>query len=395
MKSATAWGIRWLWANPWLVDGAVALLLLLQLVLPLAMKTPTHGQHASDPAAYLLAVGMSAPFVAHRRAPMSSLAVVLSCLLIYAAVGYVAYPGVNAFVLLFGIALHSKRRRSLVAFAATAVVLAIALLLQPAGVVASSTVIETGLATVIAWLSGEYLRQRRARWVALRERNELLEREREERARQAVMAERLRIARELHDVVAHAMSVIAIQSGVGHHVARTQPAEAERALATIETINRAALVEMRRLLGVLRQEGDTAAATAPAPGLRDVPELIRQVADGGLSARLQITGAPADVPPGVDLSAYRIIQEALTNAIKHGGPNADVTLSYTADDVRLEVTSDASPIKDRGPHLVTAGHGIIGMRERVAVFGGEFSATTRPGGGFRVAARLPFERQPS
>jgi signal transduction histidine kinase len=395
MKSATAWGIRRLWANPWVVDGAVGLLLLLQLVLPLAVKTPTHGQHASDPGAYLLAIGMSAPFVSHRRAPMTSLAIVLSCLLIYAAVGYVAYPGVNAFVLLFGIALHSERRRSLVAFAATAVVLAIALLLQPAGVVVSSTVIETGLATVIAWLGGAYLRQRRARWAALRERNELLEREREERARQAVLAERLRIARELHDVVAHAMSVIAVQSGVGHLVARTQPAEAERALATIETINRSALVEMRRLLGVLRQDGDTAAATAPAPGLRDVPDLIRRVADGGLSARLQITGAPGDVPPGVDLSAYRIVQEALTNAIKHGGPNADVTLSYTADDVRLEVTSDASATNDRRPHLVTAGHGIIGMRERVAVFGGEFSAATRPGGGFRVAARLPFERQPS
>lgn len=394
MKSATAWGARRLWANPWVVDGTVATLLLLQLVLTLAMKTPIHGQQASDPAAYLLALGMSAPFVTHRRAPMTSLAVVLSCLLIYAAVGYVAYPGVNAFVLLFGIALHSERRRSIAAFIASAAVLAVALLLQPAGVVNGSTVIETGLATVIAWLSGEYLRQRRARWAALRERNELLEREREERARQAVMAERLRIARELHDVVAHAMSVIAIQSGVGHHVARTQPAEAERALATIETINRAALVEMRRLLGVLRQEGD-AAATAPAPGLRDVPELIRQVADGGLSARLQITGAPGDVPPGVDLSAYRIIQEALTNAIKHGGPNADVTLSYTADDVSVEVTSDASLTNDRGPHLVNAGHGIIGMRERVAVFGGEFSATTRPGGGFRVAARLPFERQPS
>jgi signal transduction histidine kinase len=109
----------------------------------------------------------------------------------------------------------------------------------------------------------------------------------------------------------------------------------------------------------------------------------------------QIKGAAGDVPPGVDLSAYRIIQEALTNAIKHGGPNADVTLSYTADDVTLEVINDASPTEDRGQHLVTAGHGIIGMRERVAVFGGEFSATTRPGGGFRVAARLPFERRPS
>jgi signal transduction histidine kinase len=395
MRWDSAAGIRPVWANPWVVDGAVSLLLLLQLVLALATKTPIHGQHASDPAGYLLAIGMSAPFVAHRRAPMTSLAIVLGCLLTYAAIGYAAYPGVNAFVLLFGIALHSERRRSLVAFAATAAVLGIALLLQPSGVVDTGTAISTELATVIAWLGGEYLRQRRARWAALRERNELLEREREEQARQAVLDERLRIARELHDVVAHAMSVIAVQAGVGNHVARTQPVEAQRALAAIETTNRSALVEMRRLLGVLRQDGDAAAATDPAPGLRDLPELIRQVAAGGLSARLQIKGAPGDVPPGVDLSAYRIIQEALTNAIKHGGPSADVTLSYTADDVTLEVINDASPTEDRGQHLVTAGHGIIGMRERVTVFGGEFSATTRPGGGFRVAARLPFERRPS
>ena len=188
------------------------------------------------------------------------------------------------------------------------------------------------------------------------------------------------------------MSLIAVQAGVGSHVGLAQPAEAQRSLATIETTSRSALVEMRRMLGVLRSAGDaTPADTAPTPGLGDIPGLIREVREGGLTARLQITGGAADIPPGVDLSAYRIIQEALTNAIKHGGPNAHVTVAYSEDAVSLEVTSDASLDHDRGQHVVAAGHGIIGMRERVALFGGDFSADPRPGGGFRVAARLPFQ----
>lgn len=154
---------------------------------------------------------------------MPALAVALSSLLIYAAIGYAAFPGVSAFVLLFAIALHSGRTLAAGAFLATAAALVIATLLQPAGVVQTADALSIALATLVAWLAGENLRQRRNRWAALRERNEMLEREREERARQAVIAERLRIARELHDVVAHAMSVIAVQAGVGHHVAESQP----------------------------------------------------------------------------------------------------------------------------------------------------------------------------
>ncbi len=254
--------------------------------------------------------------------------------------------------------------------------------------------VSIALATVVAWLAGENLRQRRNRWAALRERNELLVREREERARQAVAAERLRIARELHDVVAHAMSVIAVQAGVGHHVAATQPMEAQRALEVIETTSRQALTEMRRLLGVLRQDGQSRSEISPSPGLQDVPALISQAADGGLTAHLS-SGRADDVPPGVGLTAYRIVQEALTNAIKHGGPHADVTLDYTADAISVEVVNDASAQHARGPHVVTPGHGLIGMRERVAVFCGDFSASPRPGGGFRIAARLPYDSSPS
>lgn len=379
-------------ARPRVVDATIAVLLLLLMVAGLASKSPTAAQHANNAGAYLLAIGMAIPFVCHRRAALIALALVLGSLLVYSAIGYAAFPGVNAFVLLFAISLHSDRRRAGIAFVATALTLLIAVALQPAGVVDRNSAIYTALGTVIAWLAGDNLRQRRVRWAALRERNEMLEREREDRARQAVLEERLRIARELHDVVAHAMSLIAVQAGVGSHVGLAQPAEAQRSLATIETTSRTALIEMRRMLGVLRSAGEAPpATTAPTPGLADVPGLISQVRDGGLTARLHISGGAVSVPPGVDLSAYRIIQEALTNAIKHGGPNAQITVAYSDDAVSVEITSDASYDHDHGQRVISPGHGIIGMRERVALFGGDFSADPRPGGGFRVAARLPFE----
>ena len=361
------------------------------MIVSIASKPVGAGQHANNALAFVLAVGLTVPYVAHRRHPVPALTVLLGTLLSYASIGYAAFPGVGAFVLLFAISLRSGRTLAVLAFVATAAVLVIASLLQPAGVVQTADGVSIALATIVAWLAGENLRQRRNRWAALRERNELLERDREERARQAVMAERLRIARELHDVVAHAMSVIAVQAGVGHHVAETQPMEARRSLAAIETTSRQALTEMRRLLGVLRQDGQARSEITPAPGLQDVPALIDRVAEGGLTAHLEIQGAPIEIPPGVDLTAYRIVQEALTNAIKHGGPRADVTLAYTAEAIRVEVVNDASAQRARGPHVVSPGHGLIGMRERVAVFGGEFSASPRPGGGFRITARLPYD----
>jgi len=313
--------------NSWLIDGAVSAALLAMMLLSIATKQAQPGQHPNSWVTYLTAVTMAVPYTFHRRFPMAAVAVVLASVLIYAVGDYAAYPGLNAFVLLYGVALHSRRRlQSVIAFAATEVVMTVAVMIQPAGIVDQSTWITTQLAILVAWLGGENLRQRRARWAALRERNEILEREREDRALKAVTEERLRIARELHDVVAHAMSVIAVQSGVGNHVISTDPAEAQKALAAIETTSRSALVEMRRLLEVLRAD-ELDMDLVPAPGLADLPSLIRHVADGGVTTRLTISGAPREVPPGVDLSAYRIVQEALTNAIKHGGPKADVALA--------------------------------------------------------------------
>jgi signal transduction histidine kinase len=190
------------------------------------------------------------------------------------------------------------------------------------------------------------------------------------------------------------MSVIAVQSGVGHHVLDTQPEEARRALAAIETTSRAALIEMRRLLGVLRQEGEPRAALAPAPGLADLPFLLEQVKQAGLDVTLTMLGEVPEVSSPVDLTTYRIVQEALTNILKHGGPTAQVRITYSEAEVYVEVLDDGRPRTTR-PAVARSelGHGLIGMRERVAVFGGRLSAGARPGGGYRVAAHLPLSPQ--
>jgi signal transduction histidine kinase len=211
-----------------------------------------------------------------------------------------------------------------------------------------------------------------------------------------VTEERLRIARELHDVIAHSMSVIAVQSAVGHHVMDTQPGQARQALAAIEATSRSALTEMRRLLGVLRQEGQTRGSLAPAPGLADLDTLVSQVQDAGLRVCVRVEGQPGTIPPGIDLSAYRIIQEALTNVIKHAHcPAADVVITYRADSLTVAVTDQGRRVPGElpahaPPPRTGSGHGIIGMRERIAVFGGQFAAGPGPDGGFCVRAQFPI-----
>jgi signal transduction histidine kinase len=258
----------------------------------------------------------------------------------------------------------------------------------------------TGVGTLVgnlggvaaAWLLGHFAHNYRAYAARLEERTTELEQAREELARRAVTEERLRLARELHDVVAHAISVIAVQSGVGAHIANTQPEEAAKALVAIEATSRGALEELRRLLGVLRQEHEPQGDLAPVPGLADLDSLLAEVSKAGLAVKLRVNGTRPPVPAGVDLSAYRIVQEALTNVVKHAGPaHAQVTIGYRDQDVTVEVTDDGQGAVTSGSDgQAGSGHGLIGMRERVAAFGGELEVGPRPGGGFRVAARLPL-----
>lgn len=378
---------RWQHLDPRLIDGVAALVLFLLLVLSFGVRVHP-GQRGVDAGLWILAAGLCVPISVHRRFPLGAVAVVLASLLGFALLRYAPYPGISVFAVLFAVTLHSSRRSSLVALGASMAALLAALALQPAQVAQPSDWVSTLLLAVVAFLAALNLRQRRTRWAAVQERAAMLEREREERDRSAVVAERLRIARELHDVVAHSMSLIAVQAGMGRHVIDTDVSSARNALEVIEATSRTSLAEMRRLLGVLR-EGDDTVGVTPAPGLDDLPQLIAQTRRSGLGVTFDATGSPIGLPPGVALTAYRIVQEALTNVIKHGGPVAYVRVDRRPGEVILEVTDDGRPdISPRG--APGSGHGLVGMRERVALYGGQFVAAGRPVGGFRVFASLPF-----
>jgi signal transduction histidine kinase len=259
------------------------------------------------------------------------------------------------------------------------------------------TVIGGPAVVLLGWIAGENTRARRTYAAGLAERAAEREREREERVRQAATDERVRIARELHDVVAHSMSLIAVRAGAARMVIDEQPDEARAALSIIETTSRRALREMRRLVGVLRQPDDTAhAALEPAPGLVLLAELVRQAAQAGVHVEVDVTGDVRALPEGVDVSAYRIIQEALTNVVRHVGPtNAHLRVNYLHDEVEIELIDEGTPNPGRTiPSELRngSGHGLVGMRERVALYGGEL-VTGPTGNGYRVLARLPVDEE--
>ncbi len=339
------------------------------------------------PAGVLMLVLASAALVVRRTQPIPSFAV---CWLgLFGATYFVPGfdNGSSAFVViyflsLFSLGAHTSGRE-----------VAVSVLLVLFGIVVFVATDSDGpaigdavFATVFVggpWATGLALRLRRELAVA----NERLRVEQEEKTRRAVAQERSTIARELHDVVAHAISVTVLQSrGARRQLGRDEE-QVRRALDAIEHTNTQALGDMRRLLAVLRDtEGD--AATAPQPSLSRLDELLEDVRGSGLPVEVSTTGSNLDVPPGVDLSAYRIIQEALTNVLKHAGPaTARVELTYGGDDLTLRVSDDGrSASAVNGSH----GHGLLGIRERVAVVGGEVEAGPGPDGGFEVRARLPY-----
>jgi signal transduction histidine kinase len=244
------------------------------------------------------------------------------------------------------------------------------------------------LPALTAWLLGDMMRWRRGFYAALEERAARLERERDAQAQIAAAAERARIARELHDVVAHNVSVMVVQADGASYALDADPERARQALGAIAATGRQALAEMRSLLGVLRSAGDITAELAPQPGIEQLTGLLEQARASGLPVSFTVEGVPRPLPPSAALTAYRVVQESLTNARKHGGPTvtATVTLRFCEDGVAVTVTDDGKGIA--GP-ADGQGHGLIGMRERVELFGGTVSTGPRPGGGYRVAATLP------
>jgi signal transduction histidine kinase len=388
-------GARWLprlRASPWVFDSGLALVAVGVSTAILVGNPAARGLPRGTLAVgYALVLLHTLPLAARRRFPGTVLALCVASGLAIAVLGLPPETlGVAILVAVYSVAAYGDRWVALAGLAAAELGSA-AIQLTP-GKFQWPTPVTNTLVIGAAWLLGHFVGVRRRYITRLEERTGELERARAELARQAVTEERLRLARELHDVVAHSISMIAVQSGVGAHVADTQPKEAAKALAAIEATSRAALTELRRLLGVLRQDSEPQGGLAPVPGLADLDGLLAEAAKAGLAVKLQVHGTRPPLPAGVDLSAYRIVQEALTNVVKHAGPaRAQVVVGYGDQEVRVEVTDDGrGAVTSASDGRTGTGHGLIGMRERVAAFGGDLQVGPRPGGGFRVAARLPL-----
>ncbi|MFK3730157.1 sensor histidine kinase [Streptomyces sp. NPDC088090] len=294
------------------------------------------------------------------------------------------------------VAATRRPRTAVTAAVATLVVQALSLGFARTGADAYvSHLVVLVLTTALAGTAGRLLRERR------RHARELRSRE----AAEAVTAERLRIARELHDMVAHSIGVITIQAGVGRRVAGARPEEARRALGAIESTGKDTLAGLRRMLVALRADDPEAAPREPAPGLADLDRLVAATAGAGVRVGLERRGTSRGLPPDVDLAAYRIVQEGITNVVRHAHTDAcRVVVDLSGDAVSVEITDDGPGLPDRtggrgeggrgdGPRGSGAGYGITGMRERAALLRGQFTAGPRPGGGFRVAARLPLPQE--
>jgi signal transduction histidine kinase len=343
--------------------------------------------HDPNPLSVFLAIGVAAPYYFRRHAPLAVLLISEGCLVALAVGDYQTGPAPG--VLLVGLytvaAWCDVRDRAIGAVAVVIGLTVVAVVGVPGGISWAGIGLNFA-AFAAAYLFGSTMRNRRLYNEQLEARASTLERERNEETRRALAEERLRIAQELHDIVAHSMGVIAVQAGVGAHVIDTEPGEAKKALEAISQTSRSTLVEIRRLLGVLRE--DQGAPYVPAPGLVDLHRLVQDVASAGLHAEVRVEGTATKLPPGVDVTAYRIVQEALTNVLKHAGrATATIIIGYEDTALRLEILDDGRGVNGRA---TSGGHGLVGMRERVGVYGGSFEAGPRTGGGFRIAVRLPY-----
>ena len=438
-----------------MVDAVLAAAIGLMGVLTELASNPDPDYREPTAFSVLLCVAAAVPLAWRRRFPLTVYAVVFSITVLHDELRYRSGgPALASLLALYAVAAHARTRRAALLTLLVSYLGIASALVPPGGEDSVGDVVVVCVFLTVAWVLGDNMRIRRAYVTAVEERAERLERERDAEARRAVLEERTRIARELHDVVAHGMSVMVVQAGAARRTLeraaqRTlEPGDTERAteaLNTIETTGRGALEEMRRLVSVLRApDGEAGAATAatadgstgapatggtgsdgsggsdhdgdhddrragapaqdrpggtdggvasrvPQPGIAQLDDLVRHCCEAGLDVTLRVQGQPRPLPSGLELVVYRIAQEALTNTIRHAGPaSAFVYLEYGRESVRLTVTDDgrgaSAAATEEG---VQPGHGLAGMRERVALYGGDISIGPRPGGGFRVSATLP------
>ena len=387
----------WLRLPAQVQDGVLAVFVALLQIMAVGQVAGTQpaARPLADPAnlGYLLLAVSGLVLLVRRRWPVAVFATTVACSLVYYAAHYPDGPGwIGLFVAAYTLTAQGDGHRSLQLFAAGKGALIVGWLLtaelRPLSA-AGWVFFRIGAAIMVAAL-GESVRSRRVLTAEALERAERAERTREQEAQWRVDAERLRIAREIHDTVAHAIAVINVQAGVTAHVLDKRPQQARETLVTIEQTSARALGELRATLGVLRDAGDD--RRAPAAGLGQVEELAGLAREAGLDVKLEVAFPPRELPSAVDQAAYRILQESITNAIRHSGPaRVTISISYGTSDLEILVADDGPGQRapDRG--AAGGGRGIVGMRERTALLGGELTAGPRPGGGFQVQARLPLQ----
>jgi signal transduction histidine kinase len=360
----------------------------------------SHERHGPAWVNVLGALLMCAPLALRRRSPMLVMAAVGGGAILLEAAATTPRQTITAIFILCVPPWTAAVEQDVRPAAETLAVCFAALL----GVWAVGSLARGGVADVlgvailasIGWFAGRALRHRKLLTEELAEKTARLEADHEERSRRAVAVERRRIARELHDVVAHNVSLMTIQAGAARRIVDRDPAQAEEALDVVQQAGREALTEMRRMLGIMRP-GDAAPELAPQPSLSGVAELVERARDAGLPVELSVEGDPVPLPTGIDLAAYRILQEALNNTIEHAGrASARVVVHYHPDALELEISDDGRgpALSGSAPVARPGGHGLVGMKERVALYGGELETGRRRGGGFRVRARLPLTGPP-
>ncbi|MBP2703669.1 sensor histidine kinase [Microbispora sp. RL4-1S] len=387
---------------PLIADSIIAVVLTAGSLVVIGATSPRIPVRLPDAAAVrapdalnlVLAALCTLPVALRRRWPFVMLAATAIPAWALVALGYDSGLGIaGVLILLYSVAAHRGLALSLAALVTALATSAVSASVRP-GPVSWADHVVVFVVTLLCWVCGRAIRLRRAYLAELVQRAHRLERAREADTRAARAEERSRIARELHDVVAHHVSVMTVQAAAARRMLDSDPEVTRDALTAIEEMGRTAMAEMRDIVGVLRT--DDPAELRPQPGMQDIPALVEQMREAGLRAQLRIGGERRGLPPGIDLAAYRLVQEALTNSLRHAGPAARawVTVRHEPAELTVHIEDDGRGDADGALTVKGKGHGLVGIRERVALYGGILHIGPRTGGGFEVRARFPLKDRP-
>ena len=375
------------------IDALVAIVACVAAELELALGSNINGPAWVNAVA---AAGSTLPIIFRRRWPLGVVIAIGMVVCAQEALNgdlteNTVFPLISAAMVVYGVAAYCERRRAFVGLVSVLALIWVDVAISNNA--DSADFLFTALLAGGPWLVGRIVAARGELAMELRDKADRLEREQDKQSQLAVAHERARIARELHDVVAHNVSVMVVQAAAARRMIDHDTSKAKEALGSVEQTGRAALREMRRVVGMLG-EADDELALEPQPSIDELDWLIERARDAGLEVELTIEGERKRLESGVDLSAFRIVQEALRNTLKHAGPaKALVTVRYRDHDVEVDVSDNGGGVRAPADNGAVTGHGLLGMRERVAMLGGEIEAGYRKDGGFGVHARLPLERE--